>query len=237
MRDFLHLSPGDGDDGGSGGTGDAGGSGDTGQGTGGSGEGSGGSGDTFEPITSQADLDRLLGRRLRDERARFADYDDLKVKAAKLDEIEAANQSELEKLQKKAADAEAARERAESSARETTVRSAIIAEAVRQKAIDPDAVASLVPVSSIEVDAEGRPQGVEEAVKSLLAEKAYLVGDNGGAGRRTVKKTDADQGARSGGGSGDQLSREDLSTMTPEQIYEANKAGRLQTVKAGATDD
>lgn len=235
MRDLFHLSPDDDGTGGSGGTGDAGGADDTGQGSGGSGKGDGGSGDTFEPITSQADLDRILGRRLRDERSRFSDYDTLKEKAAKYDEIEQASQSELEKLQKRVADAEAARDRALADAKETLVRSEIIAEAVRQKAIDPDAVASMVGVSDIEVDAEGRPKGVKEAVESLLAEKTYLVSETGtkqgGAARRA--SNGADQGARGGGGTGPQLTREDLSTMSAEEIVKANREGRLDTVKAG----
>lgn len=54
-------------------------------------------GDEFEPITSQEDFEKRLGSRLQRERAKFADYDDLKSRAAKLDEIEQANKSELER--------------------------------------------------------------------------------------------------------------------------------------------
>lgn len=62
--------------------------------------------DDFKPITSQEELERVLGRRLERERAKFADYDDLKSKAARLDEIEESQKSELEKLQERAATAE-----------------------------------------------------------------------------------------------------------------------------------
>jgi len=51
--------------------------------------------DEFAPITSQEDLNRIIGERVK--RAKPADYDDLKAKAAKLDEIEQANQTEAEK--------------------------------------------------------------------------------------------------------------------------------------------
>lgn len=45
----------------------------------------------FQPIATQADLDRIIGARLARERERYADYDDLRVKAAKHDEaLEAA---------------------------------------------------------------------------------------------------------------------------------------------------
>ena len=43
----------------------------------------------FKPITSQDDLNRIIGERVK--RVKLVDYDDLKKKAAKLDEIEAAN--------------------------------------------------------------------------------------------------------------------------------------------------
>ena len=51
----------------------------------------------FQPITSQEQLNALLGDRLARERAKFADYDELKAKAEKFDEAEKANMSELEK--------------------------------------------------------------------------------------------------------------------------------------------
>ena len=61
--------------------------------------------DEFKPITSQDDLNRIIGERVK--RAKPADYDDLKAKAAKLDEIEAANQTEAEKQAKRLAALEA----------------------------------------------------------------------------------------------------------------------------------
>jgi hypothetical protein len=70
----------------------------------------------FAPITSQADLDRVIGERLNRQRAQFGDYDTLKTKAAKLDEIEAKSKSELER----ATDAAKAHE-ARASAAETAL--------------------------------------------------------------------------------------------------------------------
>lgn len=51
----------------------------------------------FQPITSQEELNRLIGERVARTKARYGDYDDLKAKAARLDEIEQANKSEAEK--------------------------------------------------------------------------------------------------------------------------------------------
>lgn len=63
--------------------------------------------DEFKPITTQADLDALIAARLVRERSKYGDYDDLKAKAARFDEIEQANKSELEKANDRAAKAEA----------------------------------------------------------------------------------------------------------------------------------
>ena len=60
----------------------------------------------FEAITSQEQLDKVLGERLTRERAKFADYDGLKAKAARLDEIEAAKQTDDEKTAKRLSDLE-----------------------------------------------------------------------------------------------------------------------------------
>lgn len=61
---------------------------------------------SFDPITSQEEFDKRLASRLNRERAKFSDYDELKAKSAKLDELEAANKSELQKLSERAEAAE-----------------------------------------------------------------------------------------------------------------------------------
>lgn len=43
----------------------------------------------FTPITTQEELDKVIGARLAREREKFADYDDLKAAASKLAEAEA----------------------------------------------------------------------------------------------------------------------------------------------------
>lgn len=53
---------------------------------------------------TQADLDKVIEERLARERAKFKDYEAIKAKAAKLDELEGANASELEKAVKQAQD-------------------------------------------------------------------------------------------------------------------------------------
>lgn len=61
----------------------------------------------FKPITSQDDLNRLIADRVKRERDKYADYKDVKAKAARLDEIEQANQTEAERAARRVADLEA----------------------------------------------------------------------------------------------------------------------------------
>lgn len=51
----------------------------------------------WTPPASQAELDRIISDRLARQRAQFADYGDLKAKAAKFDEIEEANKTEIQR--------------------------------------------------------------------------------------------------------------------------------------------
>lgn len=50
-----------------------------------------------ERTFTQAEMDAIIGERLKRDRAKYADYDELKAKAAKYDEAEEANKSELQK--------------------------------------------------------------------------------------------------------------------------------------------
>lgn len=72
--------------------------------------------DEFKPINSQQELNAALKDRLDRERAKFKDYNDIKAKAARLDEIEQANLTELEKANGRITTAEKERDSAKSEA-------------------------------------------------------------------------------------------------------------------------
>lgn len=55
---------------------------------------------------TQADLDRIVADRLKREQTKYSDYADLKAKADKLDQLEQANKSEVERAAAKTAEAE-----------------------------------------------------------------------------------------------------------------------------------
>ena len=56
-------------------------------------------GATAEPerTFTQSEMDAIIGERLKRDRAKYADYDELKAKAAKFDEAEEASKSELQR--------------------------------------------------------------------------------------------------------------------------------------------
>lgn len=70
-------------------------------------------GPQYAPPESQEALDRIVEQRLSRERAKYSDYDDLKAKAARADQLEADLGSESDKAAKKARDEERAKADAE----------------------------------------------------------------------------------------------------------------------------
>ncbi len=63
-------------------------------------------GNDFKPITTQADLDKLVSDRLKRERSKYEGFEEYKAKAAKFDELDEASKSELQKEQDARAKAE-----------------------------------------------------------------------------------------------------------------------------------
>ncbi|MFP3156331.1 hypothetical protein LQZ18_18285 [Lachnospiraceae bacterium ZAX-1] len=65
------------------------------------------SGNEFTPIATQEELNRVIGERIARERSKYAGFEDLKAKAEKLDAMEEASRTELEKATKRAQELEA----------------------------------------------------------------------------------------------------------------------------------
>ncbi|MFE2997994.1 hypothetical protein ACFXG4_23655 [Nocardia sp. NPDC059246] len=61
----------------------------------------------FAPITSQEVLDHIISERLGREKAKYSDYEDMKTKADAYDKDQAEKLSEIQRAEKRAADAEA----------------------------------------------------------------------------------------------------------------------------------
>ena len=60
-------------------------------------------GETQNRTFSQDEVNAIVGKRLAEEKGKYADYEDLKAKAAKFDEAEEASKSELQKATERAA--------------------------------------------------------------------------------------------------------------------------------------
>ena len=178
-----------------------------------------------ERTFSQADLDRIVKDRLARQRAQFADYDEIK---GKLSEIEQASKTELEKALEKAAEFEKRMQDNEARAREALLRAAVVSEAAKKNVVDPDAALALLNKDALEFDEHGQPTNVPDLIDSLLIDKTYL------AGKPRTTTGSADLGAREGNTPG-QLTRDDLKSMSPAAIVQADQEGRLRDLKSGAS--
>lgn len=157
-----------------GGTGGAGGAGASG---GGQDDGKGGASGWTPPAT-QADLDRIVGERLARERAKFADYDTLRQKASKLDEIEQANASDLDKAVKKAR--EDALSEATAATQQVLVQAEARALAAAARFRNPgDAIALLAAEKKLDgVTVTGHvvdQAAVKAAIDQLAKDRPYLL--------------------------------------------------------------
>jgi hypothetical protein len=162
----------------------------------------------FKPIASQAELDAVMADRLRRQKAQFADYDALKAKAARIDEIDAKNLTDLERETAARVAAETARDEALSRVQKATLRSAVIAAASTAGAIDPSDIVALLPADAVTISDDGTVTGAAEAVAALLLAKPHLKGTARPSG-------DIGQGPR-GDGKATDLRHADKATLDAE---------------------
>ena len=175
---------------------------------------------------TKAEVDGMVKKAQLAVRKEIGDVLEYKTKAEQFDALQESSKSNEDKLRERADRATRERDQALTRAQNTLIRSAIIAAASRLGSVDPEAVAALLPHDELIVEGD-EVSGVEEAVKALLAKKAYL---RQGAARAGAEIT----------GSGQEpaiITRSQIQkwgregTLTPErieQILEANKAGRIR---------
>jgi hypothetical protein len=124
-----------------------------------------------EPKFTQADIDRAVKERLERERKKYADYDDLKTKAHKLDEIDAASKSEADKLAEKVAKAEQREKEALARANARILKAEIMAKAAGTFH-DPEDV-YLALKDKLSVGDDDTVEGLEDALKELGKAKPH----------------------------------------------------------------
>lgn len=127
-----------------------------------------------------------------------------------------------------AVEAQRMRDEALKGANERIVRSEVKAVAARHLA-DPQDALRFLELSDFDVTDEGDVDtaAIESAIADLIARKPYLAAQSGprfeGSG---------DGGARKGDDTKSQLTRADLENMTPAEINEARRQGRLKNLGA-----
>lgn len=175
---------------------------------------------------TKAEVDAMVKKAQVSTRREFGDILELRQKAEELDKLQESSKSEADKLRERADRAVRERDAALTRSKSTLIRSAIISAASRLGSVDPEAVAALLPHDELIVEGD-EVIGVEEAVKALLAKKAYL---RAGASRAGTEMNGPGQEPaiitrsqiRAWGRSGQ---------LTPErqkQINEAYAAGRIR---------
>lgn len=158
----------------------------------------------FTPIQSQEELNQIVESRIARERKKFSDYDDLKAKAAKADELEAQALIEQERAVK---DAVSNREAELNSywAEKFAFKSAE-SEAAKMGFIDPSDVSRYLDVSEVMSDGDIDSKALGKQLEQILTDRPYLAkaqeqAPNPAQGRRikrsgAVEKSGAPKGSR-----------------------------------------
>lgn len=116
---------------------------------------------------TQDEFEKVLSARLKQERAKYADYDAMK---ARLQEIEDAQKTEEQKRQEKVAALEAENQKLTQQNRETAIKAAIVA-AASEIGLDAKAAVKLADMSTLAEDLSN----VDEIVKAVAADYPGLV--------------------------------------------------------------
>lgn len=133
--------------------------------------------ETSEKVFTQAEVDKIVGERLARDRAKFADYDDLKEKASKFDELEEANKTELQKANEKVASLQAELDGIKAAEAIRTIRDKVAQELE-------------IPASLLTGDTEDACRAQAEAIKAYARPKsAPKVKDGGEPGHAQGQST------------------------------------------------
>ena len=136
--------------------------------------------ETAEKTFTQAELDAIISDRLKREREKYGDYDSLKEKATRLDEIEEASKTELQK----------ATERAEKLESELTqLKKAEEIRQIREKV----ASSTGVPASLLTGDTEEACTEQAAGILSFKTSAPYPTVKDGGEIQKTIEGTTKQQ--------------------------------------------
>ena len=135
---------------------------------------------TQEKMFTQSELDAIIGDRLARVKEKYADYELLKGKASKLDEIEEASKTELQKATERA-------EKAESEL--TQMKQASEIKAMREKVASETGV----PVNLITGSTEDECTEQANAIKAFAVPSGYPSVKDGGEPQTMSKQSARDE--------------------------------------------
>lgn len=161
---------------------------------------------------TESELQAIVRDRLARQKRQFADYEELKTAKQKLDELETAQMTELEKVKAQVEKLQVERDAAQQLAQDRLIRSAFVAEAARAGAAHPEDAFALADLSGVAIDDAGQVSGVSAAVTALVEANRLVLASQPGAPR-------LDGGAGSG-------ERPTLKTrLSAEEVEIARKMG------------
>ena len=127
---------------------------------------------------TQDEVNRMMGQARRDARSQFSDYNELKSRAAKADELEQANLTEAERLEARVSDAEKRATDAQGQVSSAMIASEVKVRATQMGIVDPDAAFLLLDKKNVAYNVADGVSGVDDALAQLLEDKPYLRAGN-----------------------------------------------------------
>lgn len=163
---------------------------------------------------TQQDVERIIAERLSRQKEKFADYDELKQKAAKYSEIEEQQKTEAQKVAERLAKLERERDEAVARSMDRLIRAAFMAEAAKAGVQHPGDAYALADRSGVSVNDQGDVVGAAEAVAAIVA-----------AGRIPLAASRAPAPKLDGGAGGGARSAESQMPLTDEELAMAKRLG------------
>lgn len=124
---------------------------------------------------TQEQFDAIIADRLERERKKYGDYEVLKSRAAKLQELEDAQKSDAQKQAERIQALEAQAAQALTARREADLKSVLVSAASKAGFLDPMDAYAMLDKSAITIGDDGTVSGVEDAIKALVEAKPYLL--------------------------------------------------------------
>jgi len=185
------------------------------------------SSESAEKTFTQAELDEIIAKRIARVEKKYEGFDDLKTKLSEYEsQAEEKRQSELTDLQKaqeqaqqfeaQLAELKSQVEAKDKAIRDQAIRNEFIKVASSANIIDVDAAMALSDLSAVELGEDGKVNGVDDVIKTLVEHKPYLV----------AKKQMQPIGTATNGGSSGQ-SEKTAEQLLAEAAEKARKSGTL----------